>query len=84
MVMIMYNAIKLSDLPLNKTGEIIKIERECKNINRLIDLGICVKSRICPEFKSPFGEPTAYRINNTLIALRKSDCDKIIVKADGV
>ena len=82
--MIMYSTIKLSELPLSKMGEIIEIDRKCKNINRLIDLGICVKARICPEFKSPFGEPTAFRINNTLIALRKSDCDKIIVKADGV
>ena len=31
------------------------------------------------ELKSPFSDPTAYRVNGITIALRKSDCSDVLV-----
>lgn len=71
--------IKLSELPLKKSGRILRIDESCSCLNRLLDLGICPNKTITPKFKSPFDEPVAYRVNNTLVALRKKDSDKIFV-----
>ena len=34
---------------------------------------------ITPIFESTFGDPTAYLIKNAVIALRRKDCENIIV-----
>lgn len=59
-----------------------------KNLNafgplkrRLLDLGIVKNTKITPVFKSPSGDPTAFEIRGTLIALRKEDASLIKVKS---
>lgn len=59
-----------------------------KNLNafgplkrRLLDLGIVKNTKITPVFKSPSGDPTAFEIRGTLIALRKEDTSLIKVKS---
>lgn len=46
---------------------------------RFLDLGIVPGTRIKPLFKSPFGDPVAFRIRGTVIALRLSDCRTILI-----
>lgn len=73
--------ICLSELPMNKRGEVVDINCEKRLKNRLYELGIFDGAVISPVLKSPFGEPRAYNVSGSLIALRGSDCDKISVKA---
>ena len=47
---------------------------------RLLDLGLVRGTKITPVFKSPSGDPTAYEIRKTLIALRKEDSKLINLK----
>jgi Fe2+ transport system protein FeoA len=71
--------MKLSELEINKTAAVKEINCEKSLKSRLNDLGMYEGSKIIPVLKSPFKEPRAYLINGSLIALRKSDCDKITV-----
>ncbi len=47
---------------------------------RLCDLGIIEGASIIPLFKSPFGEPTAYKVLGAVIALRSEDSECITVE----
>ena len=40
---------------------------------RFLDLGIIPSTEIIPVFNSPFGNPVAYRVRGTTIAIRKKD-----------
>ena len=46
---------------------------------RLLDLGIVKGTPIVPILKSPSGDPTAFIIRGSVIALRKEDANLIVV-----
>lgn len=47
---------------------------------RLIDLGLIKGTRVkCVEI-SPFGEPKAFLIRGAVIALRKRECEQILIE----
>ncbi|MEC1759123.1 FeoA family protein [Schinkia azotoformans] len=47
---------------------------------RLLDLGFVKGAQLEILQKSPLGDPAAYRVNNTTIALRKEESSQIFVK----
>ena len=71
--------MNLYELPLNQTS-IVK-QLNCKGAlrRRLLDLGLISGTIITPVFKSPAGDPIAYEIRKTLIALRKEDSQLITI-----
>ena len=70
----------LNELPLNTVGIIDDLNCS-KNIHRrLLDLGLVKGTKIIPVFKSPSGDPIAYEIRKTLIAIRKEDSQSITLK----
>ena len=44
-----------------------------------MDFGLVPGAAVCPLFRSPTGNPTAYRIGGTVIALRNTDAADILV-----
>ena len=46
---------------------------------RLMDIGLTPGTEIYCLGSSPFGDPSAYLIRGTVIALRRKDCQKIII-----
>ncbi len=75
----MQNQITLDSLPINTCAKIFSVNCDKKTQNRIFDLGITENAIITPVFKSPFNDPTAYYVKNTLIALRKKDSKNILV-----
>jgi len=69
----------LNKLPINTLGKIKKLEAPLNIKRRLLDLGLIEGTTIVPVFKSPFGDPTAFYVRDSLIALRKDDINKIEV-----
>ena len=65
--------MNLYELPLNTVGIINNLNCSGTIRRRLLDLGLVKGTKITPVFKSPSGDPTAYEIRKTLIALRKED-----------
>ncbi|WP_458412326.1 FeoA family protein [Schinkia sp. CFF1] len=47
---------------------------------RLLDLGFIKGAHVDVLQKSPLGDPAAYRVNNTTIALRREESSQIFVK----
>lgn len=72
-----HKIIKLNELPLNTCGKVFKINSNCKIYRRLLDLGIIKDTKIIPVLKSPSGDPRAYEVRGTLIALRTEDSQYI-------
>jgi DtxR family Mn-dependent transcriptional regulator len=69
----------LSSLKLGETGKVVRISRGCRGLERrrLMDLGILPGTLIEAEMRSPTGDPTAYRIRGSSIALRKVQANHI-------
>lgn len=63
----------LNELPLNTVGVVDTLNCNGNIRRRLLDLGLIHGTRIIPLLKSPSGDPTAFEIRKTIIALRKED-----------
>ena len=72
--------MNLYELPLNTIGIIKNLNCNGNIRRRLLDLGLVKDTKITPVFKSPSGDPTAYEIRKTIIALRKEDSCLINLK----
>ena len=70
----------LYELPLNKIGIVDQLKCNGNIRRRLLDLGLVKGTKIIPVLKSPSGDPTAFEIRKTLIALRKEDSSLIDLK----
>ncbi|MGB9696343.1 MAG: FeoA domain-containing protein [Ignavibacteria bacterium] len=75
-------AITLADLEIGEEGIVKGISPLCKGLKRkrMLDLGIIRGTLIKVELRSPTGDPTAYRVKNSLIALRKSQAKMIEIE----
>ena len=71
----------LNDIPIGETVLVKQISPESRGLERrrFMDLGIIPGVKITPVLKSPGGDPIAYDVLNTEIALRKKQSKKIIV-----
>lgn len=65
--------MKLNELEINKTGRILKINCKKDIRRRLLDLGMIKGTKITPVLISPSGDPKAFDIRGTLIAIREED-----------
>lgn len=75
----MNKVIPLTDLNINSTGIIDHIDCSDHIKRRFLDLGIIPGTPIIPVFKSIGGDPIAYEIRNTLLAIRYQDAKNIFV-----
>jgi len=73
----------LDSLKTGQIGEIIAISRAChgQQRRRLMDLGVLPGTEITVEMESLGGDPIAYFIRGTTIALRRNQAKMIHVKA---
>ncbi len=74
----------LADLRLGEEAIVIGIAPSCRGLlrRRLLDLGFVAGTKVRAELSSLGGDPTAFRVRNTLIALRKSQAAAILVKRE--
>ena len=63
----------LYDLKLNETGYVKSLNCADGVKRRLLDLGLIPGTKIVPLFVSPSGDPTAFEIRGTVIAIREED-----------
>jgi DtxR family Mn-dependent transcriptional regulator len=76
------NAISLAELTYDQRAEIIILDEAVQGFTRrrFLDLGLTPGTIIFPELQNFFGDPRAYRVRGTLIALRKDQASQIWVK----
>lgn len=76
------SAITLAELTYDQKAEIVVLDEAVQGFTRrrFLDLGLTPGTVIYPELKNFFGDPRAYRVRGTLIALRKDQAAQIWVK----
>ena len=72
----------LSVLRPGQSGEVVMLSPRCRGPERrrLMDLGVLPGTVVGAELASPSGDPTAYRIRDALIALRRDQAEWIRIK----
>ncbi|NMD72465.1 ferrous iron transport protein A [Bacillus sp. DNRA2] len=72
--------LKILNLYEADKGDLIRIDNlsiDGVMRRRLLDLGFVPGAIVEVQRKSPLGDPTAYRVSNTIIALRMEESQKI-------
>lgn len=80
--MLKASSIPLNELIDNQRAEIVTLDDAVQGFTRrrFLDLGLTPGTVIYPELANFFGDPRAYRVRGTLIALRKDQASQIWVK----
>ncbi|MGE5593280.1 MAG: FeoA family protein [Betaproteobacteria bacterium] len=72
--------VKLSEAPLGSTYRITGLSATGPPRRRLLDVGFVPGACVVPVRRSPAGDPTAYSVRGTLIALRRREADRVTVQ----
>jgi DtxR family Mn-dependent transcriptional regulator len=75
-------AIRLPDLPDHALAEVLGLDDACQGFSRrrLMDLGFTEGAHIEPVLKTFAGDPRAYRIRGTVVAVRRDQAVHVIVR----
>ena len=75
-------SVPLSSLADGQSAEVVAIDEACQGFTRrrFLDLGLTPGTAVQPELSNAFGDPRAYRIRGTLIALRRDQASLIHVR----
>ena len=79
----MHQPFALNSLKSNEKALIRSISIEGEMHDRLRDFGFCEGARITYLFSAAFGDPRAYLVRDTVIALRNSDAAQIECVLEG-
>lgn len=76
--------VRLSDLPDAHAGEIVSLSPTCQGLTRrrLLDLGFTPGTRVAPVLRTFAGDPRAYRVRGTTIALRRDQASAVVVRVE--
>lgn len=70
----------MSELQPGMSGEVISLQNSGSMRQRLTDLGLVEGSRVTCLGRSLWGDPAAYEICGAVIALRRADCEQILLR----
>ncbi len=75
--------VRLSDLPDQNSAEVVELDQACQGFSRrrLMDLGFTEGAQIKPVLRTFAGDPRAYEVRGTLIALRNDQAAHVLVRA---
>ena len=78
------NEFALSDLPNDASAEVVGLDETCQGFSRrrLMDLGFTAGARVQPALTTFAGDPRAYRVRGTTIALRRDQAGFVLVKRE--
>jgi len=73
---------RLADVPAGQDAEVVSLSSTCQGLTRrrLLDLGFTPGTRLRPVLETFVGDPRAYRVRGTTIALRRDQASVVIVR----
>lgn len=71
--------MKLKEADVCSLIKVVGIEAQGELKRRFIDLGIIEGTNIEVLYRSPFGDPTAYKIRGAILAIREEEAELIQV-----
>jgi DtxR family Mn-dependent transcriptional regulator len=80
--MLTSDVIRLSDLGQGQHAEVVGLDEACQGFSRrrLMDLGFTEGARIRPALRTFAGDPRAYEVRGTLVALRREQAAQVLVR----
>jgi DtxR family Mn-dependent transcriptional regulator len=80
--MLTSDVIRLSDLGQGQHAEVVGLDEACQGFSRrrLMDLGFTEGARIRPSLRTFAGDPRAYEVRGTLVALRREQAAQVLVR----
>lgn len=72
----------LFDLSPGQTGVVLDLLIQGLTRRRLLDLGMVPGTRVEAVRRSPAGDPKAYRLRGSVIALREEEAKRILVQPE--
>ncbi len=72
--------ISLEKLSIGNHGKLRRLLADGITRRRLLDLGLVQDTPVKALYKSPAGDPIAYEIRGTVIALRSEEASQIIIE----
>lgn len=73
-------ALTLSQLPCGREARVLCLEDRGPLRQRLLDLGMVPGTRVRCVGRAPSGDPSAYAMRGMVLALRRTDAEKIQVE----
>ena len=70
----------LNGIDVGEYAEIAELLTKGSMRRRLLDIGLTPDTRVECVGKSPAGDPKAFLIRGAVIAIRKEDCNEILIK----
>ena len=70
----------LAGLDLGQGGRVASVEAEGAMRRRLLDLGLIPGTPVTCVARSPAGDPSAYLVRGTVIALRRRDAAGVVLE----
>lgn len=70
----------LNSIDVGEHAEIAELLTQGSMRRRLLDIGLTPDTRVECVGKSPAGDPRAFLIRGAVIAIRKEDCEEILIK----
>jgi DtxR family Mn-dependent transcriptional regulator len=76
------SAVRLADLSTGQEANVLGLDDACQGYSRrrLMDLGFTSGATIRPALSTFSGDPRAYEIRGTLIALRREQASQVLVQ----
>jgi DtxR family Mn-dependent transcriptional regulator len=76
------HVVRLSDLANDHHAEVVGLDDACQGFSRrrLMDLGFTEGARIRPFLRTFAGDPRAYEVRGTLVALRRDQASQVLVR----
>lgn len=71
--------LPLNELEIGKKGVVVSLLSKDNERRRMLDLGLIKDTIVEAVQKSPCGDPIAYFIRGTLIAIRSEDASKCLI-----
>jgi DtxR family transcriptional regulator, Mn-dependent transcriptional regulator len=74
--------VTLASLPHGQAAEVVSLDAGCQGFSRrrLMDLGFTPGARLAPALHTFAGDPRAYRVRGTLVALRRDQANHVLVR----
>ncbi|NLW16730.1 MAG: ferrous iron transport protein A [Firmicutes bacterium] len=72
--------ISLTELPIGQQGIVRELKTNSRMRRRLLDLGLVANTVVEALCQSPSGDPRAYHIRGTVIALRAEEAASVIIE----
>lgn len=70
----------LRDIPIGKSGKVLKVEGEGALRRRIMDMGITKGTEIYVRKVAPLGDPLELTVRGYELSLRKSDAEMVLME----